>query len=174
MMFYNSQPAWNRRLFFKIEKQFTQYRLLINHNKYTFHYIIRNKYWNIKPNTGFPHGCHHISLLTLYALAQLIRTIGFADATDCLKAVRILPSWHVAWQVPATRVSHKTTQTLALSLLIIVMLRIFAAWKWDKYQYSCRSRELKVTPALQQRCLLKYCSPPLVEQSLQFPSCLWF
>lgn len=146
-MFYNSQPAWNRRLFFKIEKQFTQYRLLINHNKYTFHYIIRNKYWNIKPNTGFPHGCHHISLLTLYALAQLIRTIGFADATDCLKAVRILPSWHVAWQVPATRVSHKTTQTLAPSLLIIVMLRIFAAWKWDKYQYSCRSRELKVTPA---------------------------
>lgn len=174
MMFYNSQPAWNRRLFFKIEKQFTQYRLLINHNKYTFHYIIRNKYWNIKPNTGFPHGCHHISLLTLYALAQLIRTIGFADATDCLKAVRILPSWHVEWQVPATRVSHKTSQTLAPSLLIIVMLRIFAAWKWDKYQYSCRSRELKVTPALQQRCLLKYCSPPLVEQSLQFPSCLWF
>lgn len=85
-----------QKTFFKIEKQFTQYRLLINHNKYTFHYIIRNKYWNIKPNTGFPHGCHHISLLTLYALAQLIRTIGFADATDCLKAVCILPSWHVA------------------------------------------------------------------------------
>lgn len=99
MMFYNSQPAWNRRHFFKIEKQFTQYRLLINHNKYTFHYIIRNKYWNIKPNTGFPHGCHRISLLTLYALAQLIRTIGFADATGCLKAVCILPLWHVAWQV---------------------------------------------------------------------------
>lgn len=126
MMFYNSQPAWNRRHFFKIEKQFTQYRLLINH-KYTFHYIIHNKYWNIKPNAGFPHGCHRISLLTLYALAQLIRTIGFDDATDCLKAVYILPLWHMAWQVSATQVSHKTTQTLAPSLLIIVMLRIFAA-----------------------------------------------
>lgn len=33
---------------FKIVKQFTQYRLLVNHNKYTFQYIIHNKYWKIK------------------------------------------------------------------------------------------------------------------------------
>lgn len=42
---------------FKIVKQFTQYRLLVNHNKYTFQYIIHNKYWKIKSNTGFLTGC---------------------------------------------------------------------------------------------------------------------
>lgn len=57
------------------------------------------------------------------------------------------------------------------------MGRYLQAWKRDKYLYSCRSKQLKVknfSNVLQQYYSLNYCSPPIVERSLQFPFCQWF
>ena len=133
--------------FFKIVNQFTQYRLLVNHNKYTFQYIIHNKYWKSKLNTGslkLDAVSLYLSLLTLYALAQLICTVGHGDATDCLKAVCTLPLYcRSGVRVPSySAVTHIRLQCWPLWRLN--MGRYLQAWERDKYLNSCRSRELKV------------------------------
>lgn len=109
--------------------QFTQYRLLVNHNKYTFQYIIRNKYWKSKLNTGclkLDAVSLYLSLLTLYALAQLICTVGHVDATDCLKAVCTLPLY-CRGGVRGPSYSAVTHKTPVPTLVTIKYGQIFAS-----------------------------------------------
>lgn len=143
LSFYNSQPAWNKSHFFKIVNQFTQYRLLVNHNKYTFQYIIRNKYWKSKLNTGslkLDAVLLYLSLLTLYALAQLICTVGHVDATDCLKAVGTLPLYCRGGVRGPSYFAVTHIRLRYRPLLQLNMGRYLQAWKRDKYLNSCRSK----------------------------------
>lgn len=66
-----------------IWRWFTQYRLLVNHNKYTFQYIIINTgKWNISSRDAVSYRAFFND-----ALAQFIGSICHVDATDCLKTV---------------------------------------------------------------------------------------
>lgn len=113
MKLYNSQPACNNLL---------NTDFIVNHNKYTFQYIIHIKYWKTKSqHRSLEWMQGHVSIhLTMYALARLIWATGYVDATDCLKAVWIFLLNHaVAWEVPATWQSNITIRTLASIFLII-------------------------------------------------------
>lgn len=75
-----------------IWRWFTQYRLLVNHDKYTFQYIIIN---TGKLNTSSRDAVSYRAFFN-DTLAQFIGNIDPVDATDCLETV---------WEVAATQKS---------------------------------------------------------------------
>ncbi len=145
--------------------QFTQYRLLVNHNKYTFQYIIHNKYWKIKSNTGFLTGCSVIvsSLLTLYALAQLI----YHRPCWChwLPESSLYTSFVPPRRHERSQLLDKTAKTPVLILVIIKYGQIFASL--EEGQISVFMQEQTAQGKELQQCI----TAVLFTKLLQSPNC---
>lgn len=104
---------------------------------------------------------------SLYALAQLLCTIGRVDATDCLKAVCTLPlCHHCGMRGPSYSTEPPSSDS-----------KIWGFASLEEGQISVLMQEQRANGKEFQQgttVILNYCSPPTVERPLQFPFRQWF